>query len=103
MGWFSGNWFGGSSSGGGGGIVFPPLTNVTTAESIRDRIIQLIAELVPNTRALPENRYRPYLNEHGADFYAACAMNPTVRWFQVRDTGDDRPPEVSNTDVEERM
>jgi hypothetical protein len=101
MTWF-GSWFGGSTGGGGGGGGFPVLSVATTVESIRDRAIDVIEATAPSV--LPSDEFRRYRNEGGADFRVWAERNPAGAWrrFQVRDTGDDEPPEVSNTDVEER-
>jgi hypothetical protein len=81
---------------------FPALNTATTAESIRDRAIAVIEELVP--RALADDRFRRYRNEGGADFQRWADKNPAGAWrrFQVRDDGTDQPPSVSNTEIEER-
>ncbi len=80
----------------------PALSTVTTAESIRDRMIAVIKGLTPDT--VVGDRYMPYRNEGGADFKAWAAANPSGcrRRFQVRDVGEDVPPAVSNTDYETR-
>lgn len=98
--WFSGNWFGGSSS--GGSVTYPTLTNATTAENIRDRIIAIIEALTPTSLAGDE--FRKYRNEGAAGFTAWAAEQKAAAWrrFQVRDTGVDSPPDVSNTDIEMR-
>ena len=87
-----------------GASSFPVLAVATTAESIRDRAIAVIATLVPRSVAgSVGNLFRPYLNEGAGDFPKWCAANPAgaFRRFQVRTTSD-TPPEVSNTDFEER-
>ena len=79
------------------------MTLSTTADLIRDRIITVIAALTPT--ALAGSKFRAYRNEGDADFTAWCERNPAhcFRRFQVRDTGEDAPPEVSNTDQEQRV
>lgn len=101
MPWF-GSWYGPSGTG-GGSVVFPPLSNVTTADLIRDRIIDVIESLTPDL--LAGDKFRRYRNEGNGDFEAWATANPDGAWrrFQVRDVGRDQPPEVSNTDVEERL
>lgn len=76
--------------------------STTTAEAIRDRIITVISALVP--ASLAGTGYRGYRNEGDADFETWCQANPAqaFRRFQVRDTGADTAPDVSNTDVEQR-
>jgi hypothetical protein len=100
-----GGWLGGSSSGGGGGgsTTSPALGIETTAEAIRDRIIAVIAGLVPKTVA--GDIFRAYRNEGGGDFQAWAEGNATGcrRRFQVRQLRDRRAPDISNTDFEERM
>lgn len=99
MGWW-GSWFGDSGSGSGTPIV---TNNVTTAELIRDRIITLIEAIAPTV--LSGDRFERYLNEDDADFVDWCEAHPesVFRRFQVRDTGDDHPPDLSNCDVEGRF
>jgi hypothetical protein len=74
----------------------------TTADAIRDRVISVIAGLAPTSIA--GTKFRAYRNEGDADFTAWCERNPAqaLRRFQVRDTGSDEPPEISNTDTELR-
>lgn len=75
----------------------------TTADAIRDRAITVITALVP--RSLSHDRFKAYLNEGDADFttWAESTDAGAFRRFQVRDTGSDQPPDVSNTDVEARI
>ena len=81
---------------------FPVLANATTADLIRDRIIAVIEALAPTSLG---TRFKHFLDEDDADFIAWAMRNPTgaLRRFQVDWTGDDAPPETSNTDYEERM
>ncbi len=74
----------------------------TTSEAIRDRIIAVIEGLVPATD--DHVRFRASRNEGDAEFRDWCEANPaaTRRRFQVRDDGDDSPPEVTNGDIERR-
>jgi hypothetical protein len=74
----------------------------TTAEAIRDRLIAVIEGLTPVS--LSGDKFRAYRNEGGADFQSWAEANPpgAFRRVQVRDTGEDESPEVSNTDCEER-
>ena len=76
---------------------YPQLANATTAESIRDRIIELILALTPSV--LSGDRFREYRNEREGNFITACESAPAgcLRRYQVRTTGDDEPPEVSDT------
>jgi len=71
-----------------------------TAEAIRDRAIALIKALTPTK--LTGNRFDPYRNEGAGDFISFAQDTPQFRRFQARDVGDDAPPAVSNTQVEER-
>src|SRR5690349_3072119 len=79
-------------------------TPTTTAGAIRDRIATVIEAIVPavGPSAAPDNRFKRYRNEGGADFEKWAAENPQAafRRFQVRDDGNAEPPEVSNEDVE---
>lgn len=77
-------------------------SNFATAGNIRDRIYALIEAIVPTT--LTRDKFRRYRNEGGARFREASEASPTgaFRRFQVRETGDDSPPDVSNM-TEERV
>lgn len=81
---------------------FPSLAHATTAAEIRSRIIDVIRGLA--RAELASTPFVPYRNEGRGDFRQWCEENPAkaLRRFQVRDTGDDQPPAVSNTDHEER-
>lgn len=72
----------------------------TTAATIRDHITRLIALLVPSV--LERDRFVAYRNEGDGDFvaFAQAAGAGSFRRYQVRTTGQVRPPDVSNTDVE---
>jgi hypothetical protein len=74
----------------------------TTADVIRDRAVTVISGLT--LTYLVGSKFRPSSNKHGADFIRQCEKQPTgaFRLFQVRDVGSDQPPEVTNTDLEER-
>lgn len=89
----------------GSGIApsYPQLSNATTEEDVRDRIIAIIVALDPTL--LAGDRFRAFRNEGAADFIAACEATPAgmFRRFQVIGTGADEPPPVSNTDHEERQ
>lgn len=76
--------------------------STTTAEAIRDRILDVLEALVP--RVLAGDRFIRYRNEHDGDFVAWAETYPTaaLRRVQVRDTGDDEPPIVTGGDVELR-
>jgi hypothetical protein len=81
----------------------PVVTTSTTNErTIRDWIVTLISQVAPVI--LPGTGFVPYRNEGDGDFVAWCEANPTssLRRYQVRDTGVDVPPDVSNLDVEWR-
>lgn len=73
----------------------------TTAESIRDRIIDVIEALTPTS--LSGDKFRAYRNE-GAGFTDWCESKPVgaFRRFQVLETGSDAPPETSSGVEEER-
>lgn len=84
-------------SGGGG----PPVpTGVTTAASIRDRMIAVIEDLSPTMMALP--RFLAYQQEGNGDFFEWAQQQPAsaLRRFAVRTVGEASEPLVSNTDVE---
>lgn len=74
----------------------------TTAAAIRDRAITVISALVPISL---RERFVAFRNEEGAEFLKWAEANPDAafRRFQVRDDGNDQPPNVSNSDVEERL
>jgi hypothetical protein len=73
-----------------------------TAAAIRDQVRTIFAQIDPVS--LTSTRFRDFRNEGRADFREWCEANPTaaLRRFQVRNVGNDAPPEVSNTDVELR-
>lgn len=75
----------------------------TTAESIRDRIIEVIASLTPTM--LVGDRFIEFRNEGEGDFvgWAETYVAGCLRRFQVRDTGDDAPAEVTDGVTELRM
>ncbi len=76
--------------------------STTTAHAIRDRIQTVIEALTPGSDQ--RTRFVRYRNEGPADFLKWSAGNAAaaLRRFQVRDDGNDEPPPVSNTDVEQR-
>lgn len=73
---------------------------LATQEAIRDRVYSLIESPTPSLLATP--KFLRYRNEGGADFQAWSEANPasSLRRFQVREVGDDDPPDVSNSDLE---
>lgn len=77
-------------------------THPTTAEEIRDRIIEVMESI--DLIVMPGERLRAFRNEGGADFVDWCEANPgsARRRFQVRDMGHDESPLNTNLDVEER-
>lgn len=83
----------------------PPTSFVanSTADLIRDRAITVISNLTPTY--LAGQKFRPSSNRHSANFIKQCEKQPNsaFRLFQVRDTGDDRSPPVTNTDFAERF
>jgi hypothetical protein len=98
---FFGGYFGGGS--GSTSVVYTPanIANAATAENIRDRIYTLIEALTPVS--LTGDKFRRYRNELEADFDSWAEKNPAgaLRRFQVRQMGDDEPPDVSNTTEEQ--
>ena len=70
-----------------------------TDSAIRDRVLTLIEEIVPTS--LSHDRFIRYRNEGDGDFHSFAQTAPQIRRFQVRDTGDEQLPQVSNTLVEE--
>lgn len=73
--------------------------STATVETIRDRIITLIAALTPTS--LTGDKFRVSRDESQADFRLASESAPAgcFRRFQVDDDGRDDLPEVSNTDT----
>lgn len=67
----------------------------TTVEAIRDRILEVLEGETP--RLLAGDRFVRYRNEADGDFVAWAEAFPTaaLRRVQVRDTGEDEPPEVT--------
>jgi hypothetical protein len=98
---FFGGYFGGGS--GSTSVVYTPanIANAATAENIRDRIYALIEALTPIS--LARDTFRRYRNEDAADFDAWAEKNPAaaLRRLQVREVGDDEPPDVSSTTEEQ--
>ena len=72
-----------------------------TAKAIRNRVLDLVEAITPTS--LSGDAFRRYRNEGGGDFHAFAQSAPQIRRFQVRDTGDDAPPSVSDMLVEERI
>lgn len=78
-------------------------THLTTVAQIRDRMIDVIEALTPTS--LAGDKFRAYRNEGAADFRGWAEGNgKSAAWrrFQVRDIGDDAPPDISNQDYELR-
>jgi hypothetical protein len=75
---------------------------LATAESIRDRIAEVLVALTPTS--LSSDKFRQYRNEGAADFEEFITKNPAAafRRFQVREIGDESNPLTSNT-TEERL
>jgi hypothetical protein len=69
---------------------------LATAEAIRDRVYAMIESLTP--ASLSADKFRRYRNEGAADFDEWAEGKPAAafRRFQVRETGDDELPLVSN-------
>jgi hypothetical protein len=97
---FFGSFYGSGGSGGGSSSpTFPVIANAATAESIRDRIYALIEAITPTH--LSGDKFRRYRNELGADFDGWAEKNPgALRRFQVREVGDENPPDVTNYEIE---
>lgn len=87
--------------GGTGVAPMPVIANATTADLIRDRIVEILEGLTPSRL---QTRFREFRNEGDAAFLDHCEDNPSgaLRRFQVRHDGQLGIPEVSNTDFEER-
>jgi hypothetical protein len=94
---YFGGYFGLAEGDAGAGPVYPVIANAATAESIRDRIYAVIEALTPTS--LTADKFRRYRNEDGADFesWAEGKVTAAFRRFQVRETGDDIGPLISNT------
>lgn len=73
----------------------------TTDDLVRDRIVAVIAALAPTSPTSPG--FAAYRNEDDGDFVKWAEANPDAAWrrFQVRDNGDDAPPEVSSVTLQE--
>lgn len=73
---------------------------LATQEAIRDRVYALIEAISPSL--LTPDKFRRVRNEAGADFAGWAEANPAaaLRRFQVREVGEDLPPDVSNADLE---
>lgn len=94
---------GGGSSSGGGPPAFPTIGSATTIALIRDRMLDVIEQLVPTL--LPRDRFVRYRNEGQGVFKTWADGNPEAafRRFQVRTSALPRPPETSNTDYEQQL
>lgn len=90
------------SAAAGGPFTFPVLSNVTTADLIRDRMLTCIEAITPTV--LPNDRFRRYRNEGDGDFVDFVQDNPegSLRRTQVRTMGTEGLPDISNCDVESR-
>jgi hypothetical protein len=75
---------------------------LATAESIRDRIAEVLVALTPTS--LSGDKFRQYRNEGAADFEDSMEKNPSgaLRRFQIRETSDDELPETTSG-IEERV
>ncbi len=73
-----------------------------TVEAIRDQALTVVEALVPDVCS--GDRFRRYRNEGDGDFEGWAEAHPAAafRRFQIRDTGDDKPAESTNLDVEWR-
>lgn len=73
----------------------------TTEAAIRNRMIDVIRELVP--ASLSDHRFREMPNEAGADPFQWAIDNPLAafRAYQVRTSGGSDLPIASDPDVEE--
>lgn len=85
------------------GSSFPQLSNATTAPALRDYIIALVTALTPDV--LSGDRFIAFRNEGNGDFVVAMEAAPAgaLRRVQVRYSGDDDPPIVTNTDHERQL
>jgi hypothetical protein len=74
----------------------------STLAAIRDRCIALVEAITPTSDS--RVGFLRYRNEGEGDFPEWSETNPAacLRRFQIRDDGNETPPEVSNTDVDQR-
>jgi hypothetical protein len=74
----------------------------STPSAIRDQVRTVLSQVDPVS--LTSTRFRDFRNEGKADFREAMEKNPaaSLRRYQVRNIGNDEPPEVSNTVFETR-
>jgi len=72
----------------------------TTETAIRDRMITVIAALVP--ASMPQDRFVAFRNDGQGSFsdWAENTPDSAFRRFQVRSLGNTESPSVSNTDIE---
>ena len=72
----------------------------TTETAVRDRMITVIAALIPST--LPKDRFVEFRNDGDGVFSDWCENSPdgAFRRFQVITLGDTKPPIISNSDAE---
>ena len=71
---------------------------VATLEAIRDRVAVLITAITPTINS--GDKFEQSQDERNADFQQQSEEQPlgAFRRFQVRSSGDEEPPSVSNTD-----
>lgn len=74
----------------------------TTVEAVRDRLITVVRAIVPTVNDHDLFTDFPEREDGVLETWAEASPQKCTRVFQVRDTGDDRPPPISNHDVEER-
>jgi hypothetical protein len=74
----------------------------STPSAIRDQVRTILSQVDPVS--LTGTRFRDFRNEGKADFREWAEAHPTsaLRRYQVRNIGNDEPPEVSNTVFETR-
>ena len=90
----------GGGGGGGGAPSFPALSNATTADAIRDRIITCIEAITP--RILAGDLFNVHRDEVALDEWARSSAPAALRRFEVLPEGDEETPGVTNCDIEER-
>lgn len=88
---------------GGGGSPPPVAEGVSTVENIRDQIMTLVEGVTPASGE--GTKFIRLRAEQDGDPREWAQNNPAgaLRRFLSRDVGDDEPPAVSNTTVEERI
>ena len=90
----------GGGGGGGGAPSFPALSNATTMDAIRDRMVACIEAITP--KILAGDKFHAHRDEVALDDWSKASATAALRRFEVLPEGDEDTPGVTNCDLEER-